>query len=78
MSNSNISTGLKRNRLLRYKAIKEDYDHYRRLGVPTTVIWRDHIYPKYFISRTTLYTILCTPINKELAELPTQNQLQLF
>lgn len=73
-----ISIGLKRNRLLRYKAIKEDYDHYRRLGVPTTVIWREHIYPKYFISRTTLYNILCTSIHKELAELPGNSQLQLF
>ncbi len=75
---SKISIGLKRNRLLRYKAIKDEYDQYAKMGVPTVVIWREHIYPKYFISRTTLYNILCTSINKELMDLPENHQLELF
>ena len=71
--------GRELNKLLRYKEIKELYDEYDRLGVPTTTIHDKYIYPKYFISRGTLDNILCTPINKRLEEIkaaqPQQMQL---
>lgn len=58
-----------KNTLLRYKAIQDEYLKFKTEDIPTTVIHRKYIYPKFFISRTTLYTILGTPINKKLKEL---------
>jgi len=77
MHSDKIKKGIKTNKLLRYQAIKEEYNAHRRLGIPTAVIWREHIYPKYFISRTTLYNILCTSVNKELQEMHNE-QLSMF
>lgn len=66
----NRSLGVQRNKLLRYKLIKELYqksvqDH---PYTPTTKILEIYIMPIYPISRTTLYEILCTSITSELRE----------
>lgn len=59
----------KKNALLRYRAIQEEYLKHRAEDIPLTRIWRNYIYPKFFISKTTLYTILGTPIEKELKQI---------
>ena len=61
--------GIQKNKLLRYKQILELYKEKKTEDIPTTVIWRKYIYPQYFISRTTLYTILGTPVNRELQKI---------
>lgn len=58
--------GKKRNKLLRYKAVQDEFNKHDCLRIPITVIWRDFIYPKFFISRDTLYRILSTPVEEEL------------
>ncbi|HFG0564862.1 hypothetical protein [Flavobacterium psychrophilum] len=71
-SKSIKSQGIQRNKLLRYKAIQEAYlEHYSE-DIPLTVIHRKYIYPKFFISKTTLYTILGTQIEKQLKALDNQ------
>ncbi|AYZ11900.1 hypothetical protein EG344_00665 [Chryseobacterium sp. G0162] len=60
---------LQRNTLLRYKLIKDLYLEHKNEDIPDTVVLRKYIYPKYPISRTTLNTILSTPIEKELDKL---------
>jgi len=37
--------------------------------IPITVIWREFIYPKFFISRKTLYHILNIDVEQELKNL---------
>lgn len=77
--NSAIREGIQRNKLLRYRAIAEEYQKWKELDVPTTVIYRKHIYPKFFISLRTLHNIIGTNINKELKELDANGeQLSLF
>ncbi len=66
---TNQKRGISKNKLLRYKQIQDEYLKYKTEDIPTTVILRKYIYPKFFISRTTLYTILSTPVNKLLKEL---------
>lgn len=60
--------GAKKNKLLRYKIIKELYNEAVRLHphTPTTKILSEYIFPLHPISRTTLYEILTTPIASEL------------
>ncbi len=77
MLESKIAIGRKRNTLLRYKDILTDFQNHKTEDIPTTVVWRKYIYPKYHISRTTLYNILATPVNKELKEVKLK-QLTLF
>jgi hypothetical protein len=60
------SLGIQKNKLLRYKLVKELYQKHKTEDIPTTVVWRKYICPVYPISRTTLYEILCTPITSEL------------
>ena len=55
---------LQKNTLLRYKIIRDIYLDYKT----DTVILRKYIYPKFPISRSTLNTVLNTPIEKLLAE----------
>lgn len=67
----NRSLGVQRNKLLRYKLIKELYqksvqDH---PYTPLTKILEIYIAPVYPISRTTLYEVLCTPITTELKKI---------
>ncbi len=63
---ANRSLGIQKNKLLRYKLIKELYQKHKTDDIPTTVVWRKYVSPVYPISRTTLYEILCTPITSEL------------
>lgn len=63
---TNRSLGKLRNKLLRYKLIKELYLKHKTEDIPTTVVWRKYICPVYPISRTTLYEILCTAVTSEL------------
>lgn len=76
----NRSLGSKRNKLLRYKLIKELYLKYKTEDIPTTVVWRKYICPIYPISRTTLYEILCTSVTSELqkVEEAIKNQTNLL
>lgn len=57
---------MQRNTLIRYKNIRDLYLKYKTEDIPDTVILRKYIYPVYPISRTTLNTILNTPIDREL------------
>lgn len=72
--------GIQRNKLLRYKNIVNLYLEHKTDDIATTVILRKYIYPIYPISRTTLYEILSTPIEKELKEIKEveETQLDLF
>jgi hypothetical protein len=74
MAYTKQNIGIQNNKLKRYKLIMDLYKAHKTEDIPTTVVWRKYIYPIYPISRTTLYTILCTPVNKELAELETLKQ----
>lgn len=67
MTKQNI--GIQLNKLKRYKLILDLYQKHKTEDIPDTVILRKYICPVYPISRTTLYTILCTPVNKLLKEL---------
>lgn len=69
MGNNTQKQGLQLNKLKRYKLIMDLYKQYKTDDIPTTTVWRKYICPVYPISRTTLYTILCSPVNKLLAEL---------
>ncbi|WP_371860036.1 hypothetical protein [Flavobacterium noncentrifugens] len=68
------------NKLRRYQLILELYHRHKTEDIADAVVLRKYIYPVYPISRTTLWTILTTPVNKELRELETQinQQQQLF
>ena len=57
-----------KNTLLRYKLIKELYNKIKKEQphVPLTKILEVYICPVYPISRTTLYSILCTSITNKL------------
>jgi hypothetical protein len=65
--------GVQINKLKRYKLIMDLYKEHKTEDIPTTVVLKKYILPVYPISRTTLYTILCTPVNKLLAELEQSN-----
>lgn len=78
MSNSNArALAIKKNKLLRYKLIKELYNKHKTEDIATTVVLRKYIFPIYPISRTTLYEVLCTPINTELKKIEEQERQQL-
>ena len=69
--------GIQKNKLLRYKDVLDLYHEKKTEDIPVTVIWRKYIYPKFHISRTTLYTILATPVTKELKEIRAIEQQQI-
>ena len=58
--------GYQRNQLLRYKAVMDEFNRHDYRYMPISVIWREFIYPKFFISRGTLYKILSIDIDTEL------------
>ncbi len=64
-----IEKKLQINTLFRYKNIRDLYLKYKTEDIPDTVVLRKYIYPVYPISRTTLNTILNTPIDRELNKL---------
>lgn len=72
--NINRNLGVKRNKLLRYKLIKELYNNsvQEHPYTPIIKILEIYIFPVYPISRTTLYEILCTSITAELREVESQ------
>ncbi|WP_269686495.1 hypothetical protein [Flavobacterium lacustre] len=76
MGNTKQNIGIQTNKLKRYKLIVDLYNKHKTEDIPDTVILRKYIVPVYPISRTTLYTILTTPVNKLLAELEAQKQIQ--
>lgn len=78
MITSNRRKGQKKNNLLRYQKIMDEFNQHDCRIIPITVIWREFIYPKFHISRETLYRILKTPIEDELQELNKTDQTSLF
>lgn len=72
--------GTKKNKLLRYQEVLNYYNAVKIEDVPVTVTYRKYIYPKFFISRRTLYEILSTPVVKELKEIQAieDQQLSMF
>jgi hypothetical protein len=76
MANTKQNIGIQTNKLKRYKLIVDLYNKHKTEDIPDAVILRKYIFPVYPISRTTLYTILTTPVNKLLAELEAQKQIQ--
>ena len=60
--------GARRNTLLRYRTVMEEFNKHDCRDIPITVIHRKYIYPKFFISRDTLYRILSTPVEEEIAK----------
>jgi hypothetical protein len=73
MANEKQLQGTQLNKLKRYKLILDLYKQHKTDDIPTTVVWRKYICPVYPISRTTLYAILCTPVNKLLSEMKAKN-----
>lgn len=61
--------GRRRNLLLKYQKIMEEFDRYDCRDVPIAVIHRKYIYPQFYISRNTLYVIFNTDIDGELEKL---------
>lgn len=74
---NNQKIGIQKNKLLRYKVVLDYYNEVKTEDIPTTVIHRNYIYPKFFISRTTLYEILGTPVVKELKQIKAIEEAQL-
>lgn len=76
MKSQNQIDGVQINKLKRYKLIKELYQKSvnEHPYTPITKILELYIYPVYPISRTTLYEVLCTPVNKLLAEYEAKKQ----
>ncbi|WP_256948529.1 hypothetical protein, partial [Flavobacterium psychrophilum] len=78
----NRSLGIQRNKLLRYKLIKELYQKTisEHPHTPLTQIHKQYIFPVYPISRTTLYQVLFTPITSELKNIEDviNSQTKLF
>ncbi len=69
--------GIKKNKLLRYKLILNLYKEHKTEDIPVTVVLRKYIYPVYPISRTTLYEVLNTPVEKQLKEIKAIEDSQL-
>ncbi len=62
----------RKNLLLRYRAVLAELNKYNCVDIPITVIWRKYIYPKFYISRQTLYNIINTDVEKELQKIEEQ------
>lgn len=68
-----VKIGMLKNKLLRYKAIRDVYLTHKTEDIPVRVVHRRYIYPVFFISIGTLYNVLNTPIDKQLKELESQS-----
>ncbi len=64
-----ITIGQRRNLLLRYKMVMEEVDKHDLRDIAITRLHRKYIYPKFHISRDTLYRIFNTDIDSELTKL---------
>lgn len=73
MSATKQKIGRKRNMLLRYKDIQQEFNKYDCRIIPITVIHREYIFPKFHISRDTLYRALNTPVEEELQKISGPN-----
>jgi len=58
----------RRNKLLQMRKVIEIYKEHKKDGVSTEHVYREHIFPIYPMSRTTLYNYLSTPVEKLLKE----------
>lgn len=69
-----IQLGRRKNILLKYKAILQNFEELQKKykGAIICRLHKDFIYPKYFISRDTLYRVFNTDIEKELQEIEAQ------
>ena len=56
------------NRLLKIKDVCEIYRRYEK-NETADFIFRNYVYPKHFISRTTFYRYLSTPYAKRMREI---------
>lgn len=65
----NIANGFRRNVLLRYKAIRDVYLAHKTEDIPAIVIYRKYVYPQFYVSRSTFYEALSTPIERELKKI---------
>lgn len=74
------SLGIQKNKLNRYKLILDYWATLNTEDIHVTVLHKKYIYPKFFISRATLYEVLRTPVTKELKEIERieQQQFSLF
>lgn len=57
------------NHLLRVRDIQNIYTEYHNRGYSDVYIYTTHIYPTYKIGRTTFYSYLATPAERDLKEL---------
>lgn len=64
----------RRNKLLQYRLIMQEFEALQKKykGAVITKLHKEFIYPKYFISRDTLYQIFNTDIENELQEIEAQ------
>ena len=55
------------------------YDKYAPLGVPNAVIWRNYIYPEFYIAESTFKNYLKNAgrLDEETPEEPDPNQLKI-
>ena len=59
---------LRKNTLLRMKAVVDEYRKHEHPGVSSAYIYRNYIFPKFHISSTRFYDCLATPVHKLLKE----------
>lgn len=57
------------NYLLRVKEICDIHQEHYATGLPTVRIWELHIYPRYFISLSTLWNYLSIPAERLLKDI---------
>lgn len=64
----------RKNKLLQYRNIMQEFEALQKKnkGAIITQLYKNFIYPKFFISKHTLYKIFNTDIEKELQEIEEQ------
>lgn len=75
MTKKIISSLMRRkNKLLRYEKISTEFEALQKKhkGANITKIYKDFIFPKYYISKETLYRIFKTDIKQELRDIETE------
>ena len=72
--------GARKNTLLMYQNVLALYHEHKTEDNSVMTVWRKYIRPVYPISRVTLYTILATPVKRELEKLEAieEQQISLF
>ena len=64
-----MSNKRKKNFLLRVKAVVELYNEHKKEGVSAVWVHKAIIYPRFYISRSTLYEYLSINYKKQLKEI---------